>query len=223
MRRGMRHSHFLGTKKPIFFNIFKTLMNEMAGNYPELKRAESLIKETLRMEEEKFLILLERGMKILNEEITKVDKVLPGEVAFKLYYTYGFPLDLTADILKNKNIKIDTDVFDKSMEKSKEIARSSWKGSGDKSLEEKWFKVREQLKPTEFLGYEFDKAEGIVLKISKGKDFVKEAKTGEEIEIVTNQTPFYAESGGQVGDQGIIYSNDCKVVIFSACSSIIFS
>jgi len=99
------------------------------------------------------------------------------------------------------------------MEKSKKIARANWKGSGDKSLEEKWFKVREQLNPTEFLGYEFDKLEGIILKISKGKDFVNEAKTGDEVEIVTNQTPFYAESGGQVGDQGIIYSNDCKVVI----------
>ena len=99
------------------------------------------------------------------------------------------------------------------MEKSKKLARANWKGSGDKSLEEKWFKVREQLNPTEFLGYEFDKLEGVILKISKGKDFVNDAKTGDEVEIVTNQTPFYAESGGQVGDQGIIYSNDCKVVI----------
>ena len=115
-------------------------------------------------------------MKILDDEINKIEKVLPGEVAFKLYDTYGFPLDLTADILKNKNIKIDTDAFDKSMEESKELARASWKGSGDKSLEEKWFKVREELNPTEFLGYELDKAEGVVLKISKGKDFVKEEK-----------------------------------------------
>jgi len=99
------------------------------------------------------------------------------------------------------------------MEKSKKLARANWKGSGDKSLEEKWFKVREQLNPTEFLGYEFDKLEGVILKISKGKDFVEEAKIGDEVEIVTNQTPFYAESGGQVGDQGVIYSNDCKVVI----------
>ncbi|MDP6965642.1 MAG: alanine--tRNA ligase-related protein, partial [Acidimicrobiales bacterium] len=108
---------------------------------------------------------------------------------------------------------IDTNAFDKEMEKSKEMARASWKGSGDKSLEEKWFKVSEEINPTEFLGYELDKAEGVVLKISKGKDFVNEAKTGDEVEIVTNQTPFYAESGGQVGDQGIIYSNNCKVVV----------
>ena len=138
---------------------------------------------------------------------------MPGEIAFKLYDTYGFPLDLTADILKNKKIKIDTNAFDKEMEKSKEVARASWKGSGDKSVEEKWFKVREELSPTEFLGYEFDKAEGVILKISKGNKFVDSAKTGDEIEIITNQTPFYGESGGQVGDQGIIYSSDCKINI----------
>ena len=130
-----------------------------------------------------------------------------------MYDTYGFPLDLTADILKNKNIKIDNAGFDREMEKSKKLARANWKGSGDKSLEEKWFKIIEQLNPTEFLGYEFDKLEGVVLKISKGKNFVNQANNGDEVEIVTNQTPFYAESGGQVGDQGVIYSNDFKVVL----------
>jgi len=214
MRRGMRHAHTLGVKDSIFYKLFEVLINEMSQSYPELKRGKDLIVETLKNEEEKFSSLLDRGMKILEQDLGKVkNNIFPGEIAFKLYDTYGFPLDLTADILKNKNIKIDTDAFDKSMEKSKEIARASWKGSGDKSLEEKWFKAREELKPTEFLGYEFDKAEGVVLKISKGKDFVKEAKAGDEVEIVTNQTPFYAESGGQVGDQGIIYSNDCKIII----------
>ncbi len=214
MRRGMRHAHTLGTKDPIFYKLFNFLLNEMSQSYPELKRGKDLIVETLKNEEEKFSSLLDRGIKILNQDLEKVkNNIFPGEIAFKLYDTYGFPLDLTADILKNKNIKIDTNSFDKSMEKSKELARASWKGSGDKSLEEKWFKAREELKPTEFLGYEFDKVEGIILKISKGKNFVNEAKTGDEIEIVTNQTPFYAESGGQVGDQGIIYSNDCKVII----------
>ena len=214
MRRGMRHAHTLGRKDPIFYKLFDVLLKEMSQSYPELKRGKDLIVETLKNEEEKFSSLLDRGMKILNQDLEKVkNNIFPGEIAFKLYDTYGFPLDLTADILKNKNIKIDTDAFDKSMEKSKELARASWKGSGDKSLEEKWFKIREELNPTEFLGYELDKAEGVVLKISKGKDFIKEAKTGDEVEIVTNQTPFYAESGGQVGDQGIIYSNDCKVLI----------
>ena len=214
MRRGMRHAHTLGSKDPIFYKLFDVLLKEMSQSYPELKRGKDLIIETLKNEEEKFSSLLDRGMKILNQDLEKVkNNIFPGEIAFKLYDTYGFPLDLTADILKNKNIKIDTNAFDKSMEKSKELARASWKGSGDKSLEEKWFKVREELSPTEFLGYELDKAEGVVLKISKGKDFIKEAKTGDEVEIVTNQTPFYAESGGQVGDQGIIYSNDCKDLI----------
>ena len=112
MRRGMRHSHLLGSKEPIFYKIFKSLKNEMSGNYPELERSESLITETLKMEEEKFLVLLDRGIKILNDEISKIDKVLPGEVAFKLYDTYGFPLDLTEDILKNKSLKVDHQKFD---------------------------------------------------------------------------------------------------------------
>ena len=214
MRRGMRHAHTLGSKKPIFFKLFDVLLNEMTKSYPELNTGKDLIKETLKNEEEKFSSLLERGMKILGQNLEKVkNNILPGEIAFKLYDTYGFPLDLTADILKNKNIKIDTSAFDKAMQKSKELARASWKGSGDKSVEEKWFKVREQLNPTEFLGYEFDKAEGIVLKISKENKFVENAKEGDEVEVITNQTPFYGESGGQVGDQGIISNSKCKINI----------
>ena len=214
MRRGMRHAHTLGSKKPIFFKLFDVLLNEMIKSYPELNTGKDLIKETLKNEEEKFSSLLERGMKILGQNLEKVkNNILPGEIAFKLYDTYGFPLDLTADILKNKNIKIDTSAFDKAMQKSKELARASWKGSGDKSVEEKWFKVREQLNPTEFLGYEFDKAEGIVLKISKENKFVENAKEGDEVEVITNQTPFYGESGGQVGDQGIISNSKCKINI----------
>ncbi len=214
MRRGMRHAHTLGSKNPIFFKLFDVLLNEMSQSYPELKTGKDLIVETLKNEEEKFSSLLDRGMKILNQNLEKVNNnTLPGEIAFKLYDTYGFPLDLTADILKNKKIKIDTNTFNKEMEKSKEVARASWKGSGDKSIEEKWFKVREELSPTEFLGYEFDKAEAVILKISKDDKFVDGAKTGDEIEIITNQTPFYGESGGQVGDQGIIYTPDCKINI----------
>ena len=214
MRRGMRHSHTLGSDEPIFYKMIPTLVKEMSDSYPELKRAEPLITETLKTEEEKFSSLLKRGIEILNENLNKVkNNSFPGEIAFKLYDTYGFPLDLTADILKSKKIKVDKAGFDKEMEKNKKLARSNWKGSGDKFLEEKWFKVREKINPTEFLGYEFNKLEGIVLKILAGKDFVNEAKAGDEIEIITNQTPFYAESGGQVGDQGIIYSNDCKIII----------
>ena len=214
MRRGMRHAHTLGSKKPIFFKLFNVLLNEMSKSYPELNTGKDLIIETLKNEEEKFSSLLDKGMKILDQNLKKVkNNILPGEEAFKLYDTYGFPLDLTADILKNRNIKIDISTFEKAMQKSKELARASWKGSGDKSIEEKWFKVREQLNPTEFLGYEFDKAEGIVLKISKGNKFVENAKEGDEVEVITNQTPFYAESGGQVGDQGIISNSKCKINI----------
>jgi alanyl-tRNA synthetase len=214
MRRGMRHAHTLGSKNTIFYKLFDVLLNEMKQSYPELIRGKDLIVETLKNEEEKFSSLLERGIKILDENLDKVkNKTLPGEVAFKLYDTYGFPLDLTADILRSKNIKIDSRAFDREMEKSKALARANWKGSGDKSLEEKWFKIRDELNPTEFLGYEFNKAEGVVLKISKGNTFVDEAKEGEEIEIITNQTPFYAESGGQVGDQGEIKTPACFIKV----------
>ncbi len=214
MRRGMRHAHTLGSKDPIFHKMVPTLVEEMSESYPELQRNKPLIIETLKTEEEKFSSLLVRGIEILNENLNKVkNNFFPGEVAFKLYDTYGFPLDLTADILKNKNIKVDHKTFETEMEKSKKLARANWKGSGDKSLEEKWFKVRDQLNPTEFLGYEFEKLEGVVLKISKGNSFVNEAKTGDQVEIVTNQTPFYAESGGQIGDRGKIYSNDCSIII----------
>ena len=208
MRRGMRHSHLLGSKEPIFYNIFKTLLDEMSKNYPELKRAESLIKETLKMEEEKFLVLLERGMKILDDEISKIDKVLPGEVAFKLYDTYGFPLDLTEDILKNKSLKVDNTKFDEMMKKSRELAKKNWKGSGDSSVSEIWFNLKEKIGPTEFLGYETNQAEGSVTAIIKDDKEIQQLKEGEEGQIILNQTPFYGESGGQVGDKGTITSGE---------------
>ena len=164
----------------------------MKNSYPELINGKELIVETLKNEEEKFSSLLERGMKILDENLNKVqNKTFPGAEAFKLYDTYGFPLDLTADILRSKDIKVDNVGFEREMEKSKALARANWKGSGDKSVEERWFKVREELNPTEFLGYEFDKAEGVIIKISKNGKFVDSASTGDEVEIITNQTPFY--------------------------------
>ena len=210
MRRGMRHSHLLGSKKPVFYNIFKTLVEEMKDNYPELQRAESLIKETLKMEEEKFLVLLDRGIKILNDEITKIDKILPGDVAFKLYDTYGFPLDLTEDILKNKSLKIDHEKFQSLMKESRELAKKNWKGSGDSTIDDIWFGVREKLGATEFLGYETNQAEGVVLSLFKDNKEVDQLKSGEEGMIIVNQTPFYGESGGQVGDEGEIISGDFK-------------
>ena len=206
MRRGMRHSHLLGAKEPIFFNIFKTLQEEMSVNYPELNRAQSLIKETLRMEEEKFLVLLERGIKILNDEISKIDKILSGEVAFKLYDTYGFPIDLTEDILKNKSLKVDHAKFQSLMKESRELAKKNWKGSGDNSIDEIWFGIKDKLGPTEFLGYETNQAEGVVISLLKNSKEVDSLNNGEEGIIICNQTPFYGESGGQVGDTGTISS-----------------
>ncbi|WP_075534113.1 alanine--tRNA ligase [Candidatus Pelagibacter communis] len=214
MRRGMRHAHSLGSKDPVFYKLFDILLNEMKSSYPELITGKELIIETLKNEEEKFSSLLERGMKILDENLTKVlNKTFPGSTAFKLYDTYGFPLDLTADILKGKGIKVDNVGFEKEMEKSKALARANWKGSGDRSVEERWFKIREEINPTEFLGYEFDKAEGVVIKILKDGKFVASASAGDEVEIITNQTPFYGESGGQVGDQGYIFNSNCKIKI----------
>ena len=210
MRRGMRHSHLLGSKEPVFYNLFDTLKNEMSGNYPELVRAESLIKETLKMEEEKFLVLLDRGIKILNDEISKIDKVLPGEVAFKLYDTYGFPLDLTEDILRNKSMSIDTEKFQSLMKESRELAKKNWKGSGDAAVEDIWFVIKDKLEATEFLGYETNQAEGVVLSLLKDHKEVDQLKENDEGLIIVNQTPFYGESGGQVGDTGEIVSNDFK-------------
>ena len=204
MRRGMRHSHLLGSKKPVFYNIFKTLLEEMSNNYPELERAQSLIKETLKTEEEKFLVLLDRGIKILNEELEKVEKILPGEVAFKLYDTFGFPLDLTEDILKNKSLTVDGDKFDLLMKESKELAKKNWKGSGDSSVDQIWFDIKDRLGATDFLGYSTDKAEGVVTLILKNNKEVQDLQENDEGIIITNQTPFYGESGGQVADTGVI-------------------
>jgi len=182
----------------------------MSGNYPELLRAESLIKETLKMEEEKFLVLLDRGIKILNDEISKIDKVLPGEVAFKLYDTYGFPLDLTEDILRNKSMSIDTQKFQSLMNESKELAKKNWKGSGDAAVEDMWFGIKDKLGPTEFLGYENNQAQGVIKLLLKDNKEVSSLSEGDEGLIIVNQTPFYGESGGQVGDTGEIIRDDFK-------------
>ena len=210
MRRGMRHSHLLGSKEPVFFNLFDTLKNEMSGNYPELVRAESLIKETLKMEEEKFLVLLDRGIKILNEEISKIDKILPGDIAFKLYETYGFPIDLTEDILKSKSLEFDKERFGVLMRESVELARKNWKGSGDSAIEKVWYGVKEKIGSTEFLGYENDQSQGIIKCLLKNHKEVSILVEDDEGMIVLNQTPFYGESGGQVGDTGLITSNNFR-------------
>ena len=210
MRRGMRHSHMLGSKQPVFSKLFETLLQEMSGNYPELKRAESLIKETLKMEEEKFLVLLDRGIKILNEEISKIDKVLPGDVAFKLYETYGFPIDLTEDILKSKSLKFDKERFGELMRESIALARKNWKGSGDSAVEQVWYGIKEKHGATEFIGYENDQAQGVVKSLLKSSKEVNVLSEGDEGVIVVNQTPFYGESGGQVGDTGMVSNENFR-------------
>ncbi|HOO82505.1 MAG TPA: alanine--tRNA ligase, partial [Alphaproteobacteria bacterium] len=204
MRRGMRHAHLLGAQDPLMCKLFPTLLEKMGEAYPELGRAESLIVETLKSEEERFKLTLDRGLKMLEEETEKVSsgKKFPGDVAFKLYDTYGFPLDLTQDALKSQNIEVDEDGFNTCMEEQKAKARAAWSGSGDAATEKIWYDILDDFGPTEFLGYEVEAAEGQILAIVKDGHRAEMLKSGEEGYIITNQTPFYAESGGQVGDKG---------------------
>ena len=211
MRRGMRHAHMLGCKEPIFFKLAPLVITEMGNIFPELERAESLIIETLKNEEQRFKETIDRGLKILNEEISKSDtKVFSGDIAFLLYDTFGFPLDLTEDILKESNISVDLKTFNKKMDDQKMKAKSKWKGSGDIRTNKLWYKVFEKNGSTEFVGYSNLKTEGCILEIVKKNKFVNEIKTGDEGIIITNQTSFYGESGGQIGDTGIIELNNNK-------------
>jgi len=206
MRRGMRHAYLLGADDPLMYQLFPTLLSKMGEAYPELRRAESLIIDTLKNEEERFKKTLDRGLKMLDEETGKLSsgKKLSGDIAFKLYDTYGFPVDLTQDALRAQGIEVDMDGFEACMEKQRETARASWAGSGDASTEKIWFELLEEFGPTEFLGYETEVAEGQILAIVKDGKRVDGLKESEEGIIITNQTPFYAEAGGQVGDTGIM-------------------
>ncbi len=204
MRRGMRHAHLLGAQDPLMYKLFPTLQGKMAEAYPELNRAESLITETLKLEEERFKVTLERGLKLLEEEtknLSEGDK-FSGKTAFKLYDTFGFPLDLTQDALKNQGITVDLNTFDKAMKEQKALARAAWSGSGETATEKVWFEILDDVGPTEFLGYETEEAEGQVVAILKEGKRVESLKWPEHGFVVTNQTPFYAECGGQVGDTG---------------------
>ena len=206
MRRGMRHAHLLGAKEPLMYRLLPTLLAMMGEAYPELKRAEALITETLKMEEMRFKRTLENGIRILDEETARLSggQKFPGDVAFKLYDTYGFPLDLTQDALKARQVDVDVETFNTCMEKQRDMARKSWAGSGDTATEKVWFGLLDQVGPTEFLGYAKNSAEGQVLAILKKGESVKDAIAGDDVAIVVNQTPFYAESGGQVGDTGVM-------------------
>ena len=212
MRRAMRYAELLGAKEPLMYRLVPALVREMGSAYPELIRAESLITETLKLEETRFRKTLERGLVMLEEEAKALKKgdSFKGETAFTLYDTYGFPLDLTQDALKPRGITVDTKAFEAAMEKQKAKARESWKGSGDAATETVWFGLKEKLGATEFLGYETEIAEGVVSAIIKDGAEVKSLKAGEEGAVVLNQTPFYGESGGQVGDTGLLVGEKVK-------------
>ncbi len=206
MRRAMRHAHILGAKDPLMYKLVPALMSEMATAYPELSRADALITETLKSEEERFRETLGRGLKLLEEERSRIgaDNKLAGDAAFKLYDTYGFPLDLTQDILRAHGQTVDTAGFDACMEEQKARARASWKGSGDSSVTQLWFDLREEHGATEFVGYTHDEAAGFVVAIVKDGEIIDKAEAGDTVSILFNQTPCYGESGGQVGDTGTL-------------------
>ena len=205
MRRAMRHAHMLGAKDPLMHRLVPTLIKEMGAAYPELTRAQAIITETLKLEEERFRETLGRGLKLLEEERDRnKGKTFSGEAAFKLYDTYGFPLDLTQDILRADNITVDMKGFNAAMDEQRAKARAAHKGSGDTATSAIWFDVKDRTGSTEFLGYALDEAQGnVVALLADGKE-VAELKKGETGFLITNQTPFYAESGGQIGDVGIV-------------------
>ncbi|MBI5113125.1 MAG: alanine--tRNA ligase [Rhodovulum sp.] len=206
MRRAMRHAELLGAREPLMWTLVPTLVREMGQAYPELVRAEALISETLKLEETRFRKTLERGLAILEDEardLRRGDK-LKGDVAFTLYDTYGFPLDLTQDALKGRGVEVDTAGFNAAMERQRAMARASWAGSGEAATETVWFALRENLGATEFLGYETETAEGEVLALVRDGVQATALKAGETGAVIVNQTPFYGESGGQVGDTGMM-------------------
>ena len=212
MRRAMRHAELLGAREPLMWRLVGVLVREMGQAYPELRRAEALITETLRLEETRFRKTLERGLAILEDESRTLQQgdALKGETAFTLYDTYGFPLDLTQDALRSRGISVDVGGFNAAMEQQRAKARESWKGSGDAAAETVWFGLRERLGATEFLGYETESAEGEVVALVRDGQETAELKTGDSGFVVVNQTPFYGESGGQVGDTGVMTADGVR-------------
>ena len=206
MRRAMRHAHLLGQEEPLLYRLLPVLVREMGQAYPELIRGQALIGETLKLEEMRFRKTLARGLNLLDEASgsLKPGDTLAGDVAFKLYDTYGFPLDLTQDALKARNIQVNVEQFNVAMAQQKADARKAWAGSGEAATDRVWFDVLDMAGATEFLGYETETAEGEVVALIKGGKLVKQLKKGEEGIVIVNQTPFYGKSGGQAGDQGVI-------------------
>jgi len=204
MRRAMRHAHLLGAKDPLMWRLVPALVAEMGAAYPELVRAQPLIEATLQQEETRFRQTLVTGLRLLDEAVTELPKggTLAGETAFKLYDTYGFPYDLSEDALRARGLNVDRAGFDSAMAEQKAAARAAWKGSGEKASDELWFDLVEEFGSTEFTGYSGDEGEGVVLAIVKDGERVGTAEVGETVQLLLNQTPFYAESGGQIGDTG---------------------
>jgi alanyl-tRNA synthetase len=212
MRRGMRHAELLGAKDPLMWRLVPLLVREMGQAYPELHRAEALIAETLKLEEVRFRRTLDRGLAILDEASKSLKKgdMFDGVTAFTLYDTYGFPLDLTQDALRPRGIGVDIASFSDAMEEQRKKARASWAGSGEAADEAVWFSLREKLGATEFLGYDTENAEGVVVALVRDGKEVAALKKGESGAVVLNQTPFYGESGGQVGDTGILKADGVR-------------
>ena len=210
MRRAMRHIHMMGHEEPLMWRLVPVLTGLMGQAFPELLRAEALLTETLKLEETRFKQTLDRGLHLLTQETDKLGEgeALAGEVAFRLYDTYGFPLDLTQDVLRGQNRTIDIAGFDTAMERQRAEARASWSGSGEAATEQVWFDLREEHGATEFLGYDKTAAEGQVLALVVDGEPVTEAPDGSQVAMVVNQTPFYGESGGQMGDAGEALSAD---------------
>jgi alanyl-tRNA synthetase len=212
MRRAMRHAQLLGADEPVMWRLVPTLVREMGQAYPELSRAEPLITETLKLEETRFRTTLARGLALLEEGSKGLERgaKFSGEAAFTLYDTYGFPLDLTQDALKPRGIAVDTESFNAAMERQREKARASWAGSGEAATETLWFPIKERVGATEFLGYETETAEGVVAALVKDGKEVEALRAGESGAVVLNQTPFYGEAGGQVGDTGIMHADGVR-------------
>ena len=206
MRRAMRHLHMMGARDPVMWRLVPALVRQMGAAYPELSRAEALITDTLRLEETRFKAMLERGLSLLAEETARLGETaaLPGAVAFRLYDTYGFPLDLTQDALREQGRAVDLAGFEVAMTEQRTRARAAWSGTGDAATERVWFELREQVGATEFQGYTTEAAEAQVLALVIGGMPVQRAEAGDKVSVILNQTPFYAESGGQVGDAGTI-------------------
>src|SRR5690242_5602351 len=215
MRRAMRHAQLLGARDPLMWRLVPVLVREMGQAYPELVRAEALITETLKLEETRFRRTLDRGLAILDEKSKGLQKgaMFDGETAFTLYDTYGFPLDLTQDALRARGISVDLASFEDAMERQREKARASWAGSGEAAQETVWFGLREKVGASEFLGYETESAEGVVAALVKDGKQVSELKKGDSGAVVMNQTPFYGESGGQVGDTGEMRREGVRAII----------